>query len=370
MDHRRAARLVLSAVLLGLTPLAGAVVPITYENAPSAPFQLAVGRDGAIYFLEYATNKLAYRKSNGTIVEVPIPTASSSPGDLAVAPDGSVWFTELDTSRIARYDRFNLDTPITEFVLSNGALPNGIAVGVDGNLWFTEFGINKIGRITSGIGNAIGSLDHFDIPTSGSQPDSIALGDDGTLWFTESAKGRVGSVDVTGVVTDYAIPAGASSDPRGITLGPDGAIWFCERGANKIARMVRNGPGVTITEFPLPNPGAPSKIAAGPGRRALVHRDGEQRADRADHDERRHHRVPDRDELRAVRNRGRARRRRLVRAGLPREARPRLRRGRREPRRTHERGGRRLHAQHTLRRRSRSEVGLLRPGRAPRRRGD
>jgi virginiamycin B lyase len=123
-----------------------------------------------------------------------IPTHSSAPWGIAAGSDGALWFTKENVGKIGRITTGGL---ITEFTLppdpSLGTgvlpLPTGIAAGPDGALWFTLQGANKIGRITTG-----GTIAEFQIPTTSSRPTAITTGPDGALWFAESAHQTIHSV--------------------------------------------------------------------------------------------------------------------------------------------------------------------------------
>ncbi len=112
------------------------------------------------------------------INEFTIPTANSAPYDIALGPDGNLWFVEYAGNNIGRITTAGV---ITEFpVPTANSEPEDIAVGPDGNLWFVEFGGNKVGRITTA-----GVITDFPVPTANSEPMGIAVGPDGNLWFTE-----------------------------------------------------------------------------------------------------------------------------------------------------------------------------------------
>jgi streptogramin lyase len=149
---------------------------------------------------------------------------------------------------------------ITEFAVPAGASsgPQNMAVGADGNIWFTEQSADKIGQILPGSPNTI---TEFPVPTAASQPNGIAPGPDGNIWFTEFNAGKIGKITPGGTITEYSLPAGATSGPRNITAGPDGAMWFTEYNANNIGRITTSG---TITEFPVATKSNPRGIIAGP----------------------------------------------------------------------------------------------------------
>ncbi len=105
---------------------------------------VAVGADGAVWFLEMQANKIG-RFANGQFAEFPVPTKVAGLTALAIAPDGAVWFTELRGQRLGRLR----DGTITEFPLPRSdARPFGIAVDSAGNVWFTDLS-GGLGRLSA-----------------------------------------------------------------------------------------------------------------------------------------------------------------------------------------------------------------------------
>ena len=140
-----------------------------------------------------------------------------------------------------------------EFAVPGSPGPLGITTGPDGALWFTEGVGGKIGRMTM-----TGVVTEFTIPAANNG--EITTGPDGALWFT-GIRGKIGRITTTGAVTEFTIPT-ENSSPWGITTGPDGALWFTEPVTGKIERITTDG---KITEFALPNCNAqPWGITAGP----------------------------------------------------------------------------------------------------------
>src|SRR6266436_4294219 len=92
--------------LLMVTVLVGAAVGIatqalaqTFNEFPlptagSAPFGITTGPDGALWFTEFAYNKIGRITTAGVVTEFTIPTSSSYPEVITVGSDGALWFTE------------------------------------------------------------------------------------------------------------------------------------------------------------------------------------------------------------------------------------------------------------------------------------
>ena len=267
----------------------------------NAPFAIAKGSDGNLWFTEFSTNpKIGRITVTGVITEFPTPTPDATPGGIVAGPDGNLWFTQADfemgfaggyISRITpagaitqagvggfpfdiaagpdgalwftnaniqtnRIGRITLAGAVTSYGIPTPPYPWGIAAGPDGNVWFTEILGNKIGRITTA-----GRITEFAIPTANSHPAGITAGPDGNVWFTEGAGNKIGRITPSGAITEFPVPT-ASSGPRGITAGPDGNLWFVEESGNKVGRITTAG---IITEFDIPTPASrPLGVTAGP----------------------------------------------------------------------------------------------------------
>jgi sugar lactone lactonase YvrE len=244
------------------------------------------------------------------IEEFPISTPAAGPHEITTGPDGALWFTEYAGNKIGRITAGSL----TDYSgLSPSSAPVGIAAGPDGNLWFTEVGNplvpgsgNKIGQInpTTHVVSEYGGL------TASSGPTGITAGPDGALWFTESGVDKIGRITTSGNVTEYG-GLTAGSNPAGIAVGPDGNLWFTENGSSKIGEI--NPTTHLVTEFPVPHRIGPTWLdRGGARRRTLVHR-VRREPDRPHHDRRQSHRVPLAHRIeRSLWDRSGARRRTLV----------------------------------------------------------
>jgi len=144
---------------------------------------------------------------------------ASGPQGIAVGPDGALWF--MDSAD--KIGRITTQGQITEFALSTLAHPMGITTGPDGALWFTQPGPNQIGRITTQ-----GQITEFALPSSPDSPSNgggITTGPDGALWFTQGW-GPLGRITTQGHITLFS--PHYSGGPGRIVAGPDGALWMTE----------------------------------------------------------------------------------------------------------------------------------------------
>jgi virginiamycin B lyase len=125
-------------------------------------------------------------------------------------------------------------------------------------VWFTEAsnaGITRIGRIQ------FPALAEFNVPTTGELTD-ITEGSDGGIWFTDTGANRIARLERDGsALLGFPLPT-AAAFPYGVALGPDGNVWFTMRDANKLGFIT---PAGAITEICIPTSASgPTSIAPGP----------------------------------------------------------------------------------------------------------
>ncbi len=227
------------SVTISSIPVQGSITEYPVPTAASEPWGIAAGPDGAIWFTEFAGNKIGRITTAGVVTEYPVPTASSQPNSITAGPDGALWFLEQEGNKVGRITTAG---SVTEYSIpTTSSLPEIITVGPDGALWFTE--VYKIGRLT-----VSGVFTEYTVPTTNSDLGAIAAGPDGALWFTENSGNKIGRITTTGSVSEYSVPT-SGSEPEGITVGPDGALWFVEWLGSKIGRITTTG---SITEYSVP----------------------------------------------------------------------------------------------------------------------
>src|SRR6266852_8119393 len=92
------------------------------------------------------------------------PQAPAFPAPFAIAfgPDGNMWFTEFGSNRIGRV---TLSGDVTFFDLRPRGIPQRLTAGPDEALWFTDAAGNRIGRL-----GLDGSDLYVPVPTPDSDP--------------------------------------------------------------------------------------------------------------------------------------------------------------------------------------------------------
>lgn len=113
----------------------------------SGPEGIVQGPDGAMWFAQEYSDQIGRITSSGQVTEYQL-FPGAAPIDVAVGRDGAIWFSEYGA--YGKVGKITTSGAITQYSLpSAGARTWGITAGPDGNLWFTEYDQQKIGRITT-----------------------------------------------------------------------------------------------------------------------------------------------------------------------------------------------------------------------------
>lgn len=250
----------------GASPSAGALTvtgPGTrYTVQGTKPSSITTGSDGALWFTEWAKDRIGRITMAGHVSKWTLPTADAGPTSIVAGPDGNLWFTETGIPRGPTIDQIGRITPqgaITEFPI-NGR-PVAITAGPEGDLWFTAEGPTgpEIGQMSSGGIVGYTALRDQGLTAQGATASGITTGSDGNLWFTTD-DGEIGRMVPSGNVSFFDIPGGGVAGT--IADGPDGNLWFTgysTSSAAYIGRITTNG---AISRYPIASEA--QGITAGP----------------------------------------------------------------------------------------------------------
>jgi virginiamycin B lyase len=291
----------------GPSPIPSAAVAATCTHTilrfplpfPGEPNRMAVGTDGAIWFMLYkpgrsprTERKLGRIATDGTITELGLPDEYVFIRDLVAGPDGALWLANGNPAMVSRLDR---DGTLTEFPIPTEStsrqesagprarcnretgqncrtvttvygMPISLAAGPGGEVYFARsqqgMGVvtpdGRVEVITEGGFHGNGSSSR------------LLWGPDGALWSADyyGGHGRIARTTTAGAVRGFLSPF---DDPTGViepyhavalTAGPDGALWFTERYRARISRVTLVG---IASSFALPSfNSAGEGITAGP----------------------------------------------------------------------------------------------------------
>ena len=250
----------LALAIFGAAPASAALTPsiTSYLSSDpvspeSAPYAIAAGDDGALWFTDFSAHKIGRITVDGALtLQAPIPP-TSFPYDIAAGSDGAMWFVSQNPSSVSRID--SAGNVLTRNLASATANPYNIVSGPDGALWFTEAVTKAIGRIPATTPLAVPDESR----TTNEGATGLASGPDGNIWFTEYSASEVGRMALDGTTTYFPLPP-AIENPEAIAAGPDGALWVTTLNPAAIVRITPAGDQLT---FRLPVTPFPGEIAVG-----------------------------------------------------------------------------------------------------------
>ena len=161
----------------------GSLTPTAPMDA--APFGIAVSSEGHAWATLQNANKLLRISTSGEKTAFDVPTHGSGLGDVAVGIDGAVWFVEIAANKIGRFaagrfEEFAVPTP--------SAGLTGLAVAPDGAAWFTELRGHRLGRVHGG------AITEYVLPRADARPFGIAIDAGNNVWYTDLS-GWLGRLD-------------------------------------------------------------------------------------------------------------------------------------------------------------------------------
>ena len=213
------------------------VLPSQNGQAPT-PYGIAAGPDGALYATDPASNGVWRVTTGCTATFYSLATADAGPQSIAVGPNGALWFVETNVDKIGElFPGAAAGTVPTEFPVTHGAGLGVIVSGADNALWFTETKSDKLGRmLTTGV---LAS----ETPLTGvKSPYGLVLAPDGNFYIgDQTASTIVQYLASTGAVSSYATKT-ADAGPFWLTIGPDNEVYFTEQTANKVGQFLYFNP--------------------------------------------------------------------------------------------------------------------------------
>ena len=132
-----------SLVVPWLTSTASASAPVVTnytDPSISAPFDIAPGPDGALWFTNAGNNSIGRITTSGVVTSYPV---CGEPQDITAGPDGALWFTAVvnNPSAPGAIGRITTGGVVTCYGTGIGlgfSGPGDITAGPDGALWFTN----------------------------------------------------------------------------------------------------------------------------------------------------------------------------------------------------------------------------------------
>jgi virginiamycin B lyase len=193
-----------------------------YQLPPGAdghavPQGLVVGPGPFLWATDYLNGRIDRLDTrSGDVLVYPIPTAESGPVGMVRGLDGALWFVERTTGKLAR---LSPGGRVVEWTLPAGAFPNRIIIGPDRRIWFTELGTNQLGRIGSNW-----RLSQSPLPGGAV---GITRGPDGHVYVALNATGQLARLNgAGGIATTWDLPGSVNG---ALQVAPSrGRIWVTD----------------------------------------------------------------------------------------------------------------------------------------------
>jgi virginiamycin B lyase len=176
---------------------------LTVYPTPGEPEDIALGADGAIWFIEFDSKRLRRLDPSGRVRSFDT-GASYQLTAIAAASDGSVWFAAADEiGRRTADGRVRLYPPPPPSSATDFHYIRRIATGPGGHVWLGDW----MGRWL-GLAGMDGTISWIPLPFPGAD---VATDRGGNAWVTEHG-GGIARVSPDGTVVNYT--AGISASPR------------------------------------------------------------------------------------------------------------------------------------------------------------
>ena len=154
----------------------GRLIRHIYDSPRGGPYGVAVAPDGTAWASLQSGDQIVRVGTDGAVKAFDLPSAASVPSDVAIGPDGAVWFLEYRTNSIGRL----VGDDIQEFRVDERAVGlSGLAVAADGAVWFGLLREGSLGRLRDG------QIVRFRLPRSRAKPYTVAIDRDGNIWYAD-----------------------------------------------------------------------------------------------------------------------------------------------------------------------------------------
>jgi len=154
----------------------GKLIRHLYDSPRGGPYGVAVAPDGTAWASLQSGDQIVRVGTDGSVKAFDLPNAASVPSDVAIGPDGAVWFLEYRTNTIGRL----VGDAIREFPIGERAMGlAGLTVTPDGAVWFGLLREGSLGRLRDG------QILSFRLPRPGAKPYTVATDRDGNVWYAD-----------------------------------------------------------------------------------------------------------------------------------------------------------------------------------------
>ena len=217
-----------------LDPKTGEVAEYRMPDARARdPHTPVFDQAGILWFTLQQSNLVGrLDPKSGEVKLKEVPTERARPYGIVVSSQGAPYFCEFGTNKMASIDPKSM--AIREYPLPEGARPRRLAIASDGSVYYSDYARGYLGRLDP----KSGKVEEWASPGgSRSQPYGIAITNDGMVWYSES--GVTPNTLVRFNPKDHSFAAAPIPSGGGVVrhmiATPEGKLYLACSGVNKVA---------------------------------------------------------------------------------------------------------------------------------------
>jgi uncharacterized protein (TIGR03437 family) len=257
----------------------------TFGSGPgelSAPGGVAVNSSGVVYIADQNNDRIQAIFSSGNIVTVAgiavpgfngdgLPAASTqifSPGAMAIGADGAIYFVDKGNQRLREIRSDQTISTLAQMAA------NGVAVDTSGVLYIADADLHEVFRIdraghqdviagtgTAGFGGDGGPA----LAAQLNSPGGVAVDRHGNIYIADTANHRIRVVTPDGTIRTIAGTGAASfggdggpalsavlNAPTALAVDATGNIWIADTGNNRIRKLAPVGTSTEVSQPSTP----------------------------------------------------------------------------------------------------------------------
>jgi len=143
----------------------------------------------------------------------------------------------------------NTPVPIKEWLVPwEGTRPRDPFVGPRGLVWC----VGQSGHYAASFNPDTLAFKRYEL-AKGTGPHNLIVANDGMVWYAGNLKTHIGKLDPrTGTITQYPMPDPGARDPHTLVFDRKGNIWFTVQWGNFVGRLEPGSGKIDLIEVPTP----------------------------------------------------------------------------------------------------------------------
>ncbi|MBM3724649.1 MAG: hypothetical protein FJW40_04380 [Acidobacteria bacterium] len=211
----------------------------------NTPGEVAVDRDGVVYFADEGNRRIRRIGRNGVIQTIAGPDGLAAPRGVAVDAAGAVWFSDPPRHGVFRIGPggpvLMAGTGVPGFGGDGGPgtaaalnLPCGITFDRNGNLLIADAGNHRV-RLLGPDGKLVTLMEGL------SYPRGVTADSAGNVYVADTGNNRVAWLNTNGILAE--LPLDSLRFPYGVAMGRDGSLLVADSENHRIL-VRRPGGGI------------------------------------------------------------------------------------------------------------------------------